>query len=244
MKLVNESVIELTPEEISSKTGVNRSTARKYCRILLKDGDILQPYPSAYCSKSVHGVRFVPLTFHNVDLSVSAPWLDFSERHVEICGCVKMRVLYGIDRRRITGFISSDNGMNKDTVLLILQRFIDVVQARTEKPVENLVIKTLEANRDYYGVRLDCPMCVTKTGLFGVIERIYQKEQDVVRHEFKISKPMSLDEFSALVQGGASAYNLQQGLFMVVQKVESLTEAIEFQNGVLKAMFDKKQKGG
>jgi hypothetical protein len=134
--------------------------------------------------------------------------------------------------------------MDKDTALFAVHRFIDIVEHRTEKPVENLVVKTLEANRDYSGVRLDGVQCVTKTGLFGVIERIYQKEPNLVRHEFKISKPVSLDEFSALVQGGAASYNIQQGQFMLVQEVKLLTEAVKFQNGVLKAMFDKQQKEG
>lgn len=29
---------------------------------------------------------------------------------------------------------------------------------------------------------------------------------------------------------------------MMIQKLENLTEAVKFQNGVLKAMFDKQQK--
>lgn len=47
-----------------------------------------------------------------------------------------------------------------------------------------------------------------------------------------------------LVQGGASSYNLQQGLFMLVQKVESLAEAMKFQNSALKAMFGRQQAKG
>jgi hypothetical protein len=85
--------------------------------------------------------------------------------------------------------------------------------------------------------------------LFGALERIYQKEPNLVRHEFKISKTVSIDEFVALVQGGAASYNIQQGLFMLGQQLRSLTEAQKFQNEqtlsqgrLLKAMFDKQQK--
>lgn len=201
LKLINESQIELSPKEVSTRTGINHSTARKYLRILLGEGEVLQPYHGAYCSKSVHGVRFAPLRVHNVVLSCPALWLDFSQSSEEVCGAVKIRVVYGLDRKRITGFISCDNGMDKDTALFAINRFIEVVESRTKRAVENFVVKTFEVNRDYCGIRLDGVQCVTRKGLFACIERIYQKEPNLVRHEFKVSEPMSLDQFSALIQG-------------------------------------------
>lgn len=241
LKLVNESDVPLTPKEISLKTCVKHSTTRSYLREFYDKGKISQPYPGAYCSNRVHAVRFVPVRVHNLVLSVSAPWLDFHDESVEVSGSVKIRVEYGVERRRITGHISCDSGMDKDALLLAVDRFVDVVKSRTGRVVESVVVRTVEINRDYLGVHLKDVQCITRKRLGDVLERIYQKE-DCVRHEFKISRDMSVDELLALVQAGASSYDLQQGVFMIDQRLENLTEVVKFILRLLKATNDRLSK--
>jgi len=237
LKAIINSSIELTPAEISKRTGIKHSTTRVYLRQLLKEGKIVQPYHGTYCSRITHGMIFAPLRVHNVVLSVSAPWLGFSDDVTEWVGDVKVRVQFGLRRRRITGRISCDSGMDRNAVFFALERFFDIVRERTGCDVEEVVVKTFEVNRDYVGVRIDGCKCYTRKGLFGMIERIYQKEDSLVRSEVKVSKPMSLDEFTALIRGGVSSYNLQQGVFMVMQEVRRLTDAVKFNNeAVLRLM--------
>lgn len=233
LKVIDESEIELTPLEISQKLQIKHSTTRVYLRRLLRQGKVVQPYKGTYCNKITHGMIFVPLRVHNVIVTASALWLGFSDDVVEFTGAVKIRVQYGLQRKKITGRISCDAGMDQNAVLFALNRFSDVVYERTGRRLENVVLKTFEVNRDYQGVRIDGAKCYTLKGLFGVIERIYQKEEDTVRHEVKVSKPMSVDEFQSLIQGGISAYNLQQGLFMLMQEIKGLKETMKFQNEVI-----------
>lgn len=233
LKTIDDSEIELSPLEISTKTAINHSTTKVYLRKLLKEGKIVQPYRGTYCNKITHGMIFAPLRVHNVIVSAFASWLDFSEDVVEFTGGVKVRVQFGLQRHKITGRISCDGGMDRNAVLFALNRFFDLVTERSGRRLENVVLKTFEVNRDYQGVRVDGAKCYTVKGLFDVIERIYQKEDSVVRHEVKVTKSMSVDEFQSLIQGGISSYNLQQGLFMLMQEIKGLKESVKFQNEVI-----------
>ena len=229
LQLIESSEIELTPKEISQRTGINHNTVKKYLRDLASVNKVVQPYTGAYCSKITHGMMFVPLRVHNVVLCVRDLGLCFSDDVVEFVGDVKVRVQFGLQRRKLTGRISCDAGMDRNAVLFALDRCFDIMEKRTGRRVENVVVKTFEVNRDFEKVRLDGSHCFTREGLFGEIERIYQKG-DNVRVEHKISRSMSLEEFDVLLRGGVSGYNLQQAVFALVQENRRLTEAQIFQN--------------
>jgi len=246
LNVIEKSEIELSPKQIQRKTGFKASTIRVYLRRLLKQGKIVQPYTGHYCSKTIHGMVFVPLRVHNLVVQVDAPWLDVSDDVVVWVGDVKVRVQFGLKRKRITGRISCDGGMDKNSVLFALDKFYDVVWLKCGRRVERVVVKTFEVNRDFFGIRLDGVKCYTRRGLHDLIMRIYQKEEDVVRGEYKISKSMTVDEFASLIQGGISSYNLNQFNFMLLKKVESLIEGLKFTNVVLsdvvkvqKALLDR-----
>ena len=249
MNLILASEIELKPVEIASKLKINHSTVRGYCCQLLRDGKVVQPYTGAYCSKITHGMIFVPLRVHNIILGVDAPWLDFSDDVVEWVGSVKVRVQFGRQRRRVTGRISCDGGMDHNAVVFAIQRCYDLIEGRTGRRVENVVVKTFEVNRDYQGVRLDGAKCYTVKGFFDVLERIYQKEASVVRTEHKVTKPMKVDEFQALMRGGVTGFNVTQALFALTQDVKRLGEAQKFNNAlmtkvlkVLEALLDSEDR--
>lgn len=230
---IQKSEIELRPWEIAQKAMVNRSTTRDYLRDLLKEGKVVQPYPGAYCSKIIHGMIVVPVRVHCVILGSSAPWLDFSDDVTEFTGDVKVRVQFGIQRRRITGRVSCDAGMDKNALLFAIDRFFDIVKERTGRDLEEVVVKTFECNRDFFGVRLDGVKCYTKKGLHGVIERIYQKEENVVRYETKFTREMTLDQFRGTILGGIREYDHLQTSFVIMQEVRKLTQAVKFNNEVL-----------
>jgi len=233
------SEVEQTPIGISVKTGINHATTRKYLRRLLHKGKIVQPYKGSYCSKITHGMIFVPLRVHNVCVTSreGLPKRLFDVKVpdvVEYVGDVKMCVQHGTQRRKVSGKISCDAGMDRNAVLFALDRVFELWDEKFGVCVENdVLLKTFEVNRDYQGVRIDGPSCYTKKGLFGVIERIYQKEDDVVRHEFKVDKDMTIGQFQGLIQGGVSTFNLQQGLFMLVEEINGLKKTIMFQNEVI-----------
>ena len=229
LQLIDKSSIPLSPAEIASKLERNPSSVRGVCRELVKTGIIVQPYSGYYCSKSTHRV-LVPLRCHNIALRCSVGEDVEHWENVEVVGGVKVGVCFGAYRRRITGFVACDSGMSLDACLLALNRWFDVAEKRLGHPLGEVELRTVEFNRDYVGVRLDGSLrCWTRRGLLGVIERIYQR-RDCVRHEWKISKPMGLTEFEALLDEtdpllfGKSSHKAQKRNIRVLRQIKIFLE--------------------
>jgi hypothetical protein len=237
--VINENERELSPIEIFDKLRekypewvVKPPTIRCLLRRLNMKGKVVQPYPGTYCNKITYGVRFVPLLVHNIALTVLLIEDITHWENVETVGGVKVEVIFGAERRKISGKISCDAGMSKSACLFAVHRWIDIAEDRLGHSLpETLSITSFEQNRDFVGCRLDGNFrCVTKEGLFGVIERVYQKEENVVRVEHKVSKSMSFSEFESLLQGGVTGYNATQLTFNMLQRVDRLTDVVRFQN--------------
>jgi hypothetical protein len=241
LTVVTEAELELTPLGIAQKLHakyptfeINHASIRKYCRRLLQQNKLLQPYPGAYCNKITYGMRFVPLTVHNVGLRVNL--CEDVESWVcdEFVGDVKVHVCFGSQRRKVSGYIANDFGMGKDACLFAIHRWFDIAEQRLGRSLpEPLELTSFEQNRDYNGLRIDGVQCVTKKGLDGMIERVYQKEEGLVRAEHKVSKSMTFTEFESLLQGGVAGYNQTQAQFALMQQVGALTNALKFTNSRL-----------
>jgi hypothetical protein len=231
VKLIETSEIELTPLQVAQKLHVNHSSVRVYLPQLVAQNRLVTPYKGAYCSQITYGVRFQGLKVHNI-VAVGFADFDVHDEVVEVVGSVKVRVVFGIERKKVSIFISCDAGMDKNSCLLALHRGFDIVKCKLGKDLEQIELKTFELNRDYLGVRVDRPTCITRVGLYDMVERVYQKEEGV-RHEWKVNKSMSLLEFESLLQGGVSSYNITQANFVLVQEVRKLAEALKYTNAQL-----------
>jgi len=249
LTVIEESELELTPIGIAQKLHekypsfeINHGSIRKYCRRLLEKNRLLQPYPGAYCNKIAYGMIFVPLTVHNISLRVSLSEDVDSWVCDERVGDVKVHVCFGAQRRKVSGYIANDFGMGKDACLFAVHRWFDIAEKHLGRSLpEPLEVTTFEQNRDFGGLKLDGVQCVTKTGLDGMIERVYQKQEGLVRAEHKVSKSMTFTEFESLLQGGASGYNQTQAQFALMQQVGQLTEALKFTNSRLLEMEKQNQ---
>ena len=241
LHVVSEASFELSPLAIAQRIHekypdymANHASVRKICRRLLQRNLLLQPYPGAYCNKITYGMRFVPLTVHNVGLRVSLCEDVESWVRDEFVGDVKVHVCFGSERRKVSGYIANDRGMGKDACLFAVHRWFDIAEKRLGHALpEPLELTSFEQNRDFNGLRIDGVQCVTKKGLDGVIERVYQKEEGLVRAEHKVSKSMTFTEFESLLQGGVPGYNQTQAQFALMQQVGQLTEALKFTNSRL-----------
>jgi hypothetical protein len=240
LRAVENSEIELTPAEIARKihapnkpsTG-QYTTVRVFCRRLLEKGAIRQPYPGAYCSKITHGVRFEPLSVHNITLrSFVCQDIAHWEKD-EVVGGVKIHVCFGSERRKVTGYIACDvGGMSHDACLLALNRWFDLVNSRLGFQLNDLEILTFECNKDYHGIRLDGVQCITRTGLSGMIDRIYQKEDAMVRAECKVITPVSVNKLEQAL-GNFEGFQSSQQLYEIKREVMRNTEAVKFNNSRL-----------
>lgn len=233
VKVVEASEIELTPLQIAEKVHANHSTVRVYLPQLVAQNRLITPYKGAYCSKITYGVRFQGVLVHNV-VAVGRADVDCHFEVVEVVGSVKVRVLFGVERQKVSIFISCDAGMDRNSCLLALDKGFGIVRDKLGVDLDDIELKTFELNRDYLGVRVDRSTCVTRVGLYDMVERVYQKEQGV-RHEFKVTQNMALKDFEALLQGGVSTANITQSNFAMLQEVRKLTEALKFTNSQLVA---------
>ena len=243
--IIDASEVELTPAEITRKIHDDGSenwnpkmirpgqytTVRVVCARLLQKGLVIQPYPGAYCNKITYGVRFVPLAVHNVRLHSN---LCQNVKHWEIdevVGGVKISVVFGKERRKVSGFISCDiGGMSHDACLLAVNRWFDIVEHHLGWELTDLVLTTFELNKDSAGVRIDGVQCITKRDLYGMIERTYQKEESLVRKEWKVSKPMSINKFEEALQKGLASMDSAQSVSELKKEVKLVGEAMKFNN--------------
>ena len=239
--IIDASEVELKPCEIAriihsprKPTHGQYTTVRGVCSKLLQKGLVLQPYPGAYCNKITYGVRFVPLSVHNISLrSFVCQDVKHWEKD-EFVGGVKIHVCFGSERRKISGYIACDvGGMSHDACLLALNRWFDLVNDRLDFQLNDLEILTFECNKDYHGIRLDGVQCITKIDLYGMVERVYQKEEALVRKERKITKPMSVNRFEQAISKGFADIEKAQHAFELREEVKRNTEALKYANSRL-----------
>jgi hypothetical protein len=149
-------------------------------------------------------------------------------------GGVKIHVCFGSERRKLSGFIACDvGGMSHDACLLALNRWFDVAEKHLGWELNDLELLTFECNKDYYGVRIDGVSCVTKKDLFGMVERVYQKEENLVRKEWKITEPTSVTAFEAALRKGVENHDRVQASFELKEEVKRVAEAMKFANSRL-----------
>ena len=102
--------------------------------------------------------------------------------------------------------------MSHDACLLALNRWFDIVQDHLGWQLNDLQILTFECNKDYHGIRIDGVLCVTKTDLFGMVERVYQKEANLVRKEQKTVVAMSVNKFEEAISKGFNDSAILRGI--------------------------------
>ena len=240
-QIIDASEVELKPCEIARKIHAPRkptpgqySTVRFFCSKLLQKAAIIQPYSGAYCNKITYGVRFVPLSVHNISLR-SFVCQDVKHWEMdEFVGGVKIHVCFGSERRKISGYLACDvSGMSHDACLLALNRWFDLVNDHLGFQLNDLEILTFECNKDYHGIRLDGVQCITKIDLYGMVERVYQKEESLVRKERKITKPMSVNRFEQAISKGFADTERSQHAFELREEVKRNTEALKYANSRL-----------
>ena len=239
--IIDSSEIELRPAEIARKlhapnkpTRGEYTSVRIFCRKLLEKGLIIQPYLGAYCNKITYGVRFVPLSVHNISLRSFVCQDVKSWEKDEFVGGVKIHVCFGQERHKVSGYIACDvGGMSHDACLLALNRWFDIVHNHLGFQLNDLQILTFELNKDYHGLRIDGVQCITRTDLFGMIERVYQKEESLVRKEQKTVTPMSVNKFEEAISKGFNEHSNAQANFELKQAVKGNSEALKYTNSRL-----------
>ena len=198
-----------------------------------KKGRFVSPILELTAAKSPTGCDLSPLSVHNITLrSFVCQDIAHWEKN-EAVGGVKIHVCFGSERRKVTGYIACDiGGMSHDACLLALNRWFDLVNSRLGFQLNALEILTFECNKDYRGIRIDGAQCITRTSFCGMIDRIYQKEDAMVRAECKVITPVSVNKLEHAI-GNFEGFQSAQQLYEIKREVRLNTEAVKFNNSRL-----------
>jgi hypothetical protein len=111
-----------------------------------------------------------------------------------------------------------------------LQRWFDNAEEHLGRSLGDVLITTVEFNRDFIGIQLDGSLhCYTRNDLNGFVERLYQRD-DSLRHEYKVSRKMSVTQFEALLDRGPLEFGLASSIHLLLSKFDALVQAQKFQN--------------
>jgi hypothetical protein len=164
-------------------------------------------------------------------LSAPATWLSTITRGVnEQIGDIRVRVVFGLKRKKVTCFISRNVGVDYSEVAMAVELFRLHVALRTAHMLETeeIEVHTCEFLEDYEQLRLDGVKCVTVKSFLGALERVYNKEHGL-RSEVKV-QPENVNTIMGLLKGGVTSYNILQSQFMIIQEIRCLTDAVKGSN--------------
>ena len=234
--------IEYSAKQIAVLIGERSSSVRSCLWRLLRENYVVRTHRGFYRWSNVARPRDgvgKPPRVHNLILSLKPPNNvknpERKEYRSKIDGDnVEIRLCYGEKRRKITVWISCDEGLDDRKLDETLDRIWSIISDFYHfKPSEDKVmVVSYELNKNYTACRLNGVKCVTLKDFRGWINRIYQKGQDVVRCEVK-GKNIRLDQLSKFLREELTPYNVSQDLFTLTDRVEKLTKAIKFQNRLI-----------
>lgn len=243
LETVEKSLVPITPIEISRKTGISHSSARRVTRNLEHKGFIKRLYRGHYVTPrnertirgvglgvSLGGLGVVSYGLHCLVLkgrlegSVVSRWVggkacvvyDSEFFTVRIMGYANGTVIVYVDCKDDYSFNLSEFQL----LLAFLSAVLDV-------DVSGFEAVTYEFNHDLAGVKLEGVKAVTVKALNGAFKRAYQKSKDVVRVEGKDSVPLPLTQVSALLQGGVPYYELVQSNAMLAKAIQAREQGEE-----------------
>ncbi|MCD6465736.1 hypothetical protein J7L27_05165, partial [Candidatus Bathyarchaeota archaeon] len=233
---------EYSAKQIAVLIGERSSSVRSCLWRLLRENYVVRTHRGFYrwsnVARARDGVGELPRV-HNLILSLKPPNNVKPPEHKEYRfkidgGKVKIRLCYGEKRRKITIWISCDEGLDdkklNETLDKIWSTISDLYQFKPSE--DKVMVRSYELNKDYVACRIDGVKCVTLKDFRGWFMRIYQKEPNVVRCEIK-GRNMTLDQLYNSLSVGLMPYNISQTLSTLTDRVEKLTEAIKFQNGLI-----------
>ena len=230
--------------QISKDLSLKSGSTRRRLTDLWRRGVVSRPYRGHYeLSQRLDRVRNITdgvgdrrrALLHNVTIQVdgvvfSCKVPDF----VRDFGDVKIRILFGKERGKITGTIAKDAGLTWSEWVLSVEVFLGEIGRVLGRVIamDEVYISSFELADDFLNRRLDSVKCLTLRDFLGNLERIYQKGDDI-RREIKTSQPMSVVDLMAFYQGGLTSYSIFQSQGLLIQELRNTNESIDNQTKYL-----------
>lgn len=118
--------------------------------------------------------------------------------------------------------------MTKQLCFMAVDKWLSIAEKRLGREVsEELVVSSVEFNKDYLG-RLDGEIhCATRQDLKDTIERVYQKDDDLIRQELKLNSLMSVARLEKMFNSdGLNGVLGQQANNALEERLEGIERAM------------------
>jgi hypothetical protein len=228
LETIEQSSIPITPLEISQITKIKGSAVRKTLERLVKKRFIQKIDYGLYASLK-----------YNVTLesSVGKGECDWGPR----LHCLRLRAsgLLGDpgDQKRDLGVVRvtaqrykngsgdvfvdcvRDYSLDYGAFRLLLDAIRPDLEWLGVDDWRKMMVSSFEFNNDWQGIRLDGVKAITVKAFDGSFRRIYNKRFGL-RDEVKVVGARRVEDVLLLMQGGVSAYTLQQFLYQTLQQLE------------------------
>ncbi|MDD4157665.1 MAG: hypothetical protein PHY08_13960, partial [Candidatus Cloacimonetes bacterium] len=115
---------------------------------------------------------------------------------------LKGRFGIGSKSKKASIHLATNNPINISSLNILALYFLKLIEPNYNYPlnIDNIVIRSIEFNKDYINLRLDGLKSITFTSLCYQY-KLYQKKQGL-RQEHKINLPINIPEIFSMLQGG------------------------------------------
>lgn len=231
-----------TPKMLAGKTGINVNTiksilpklplVKKKLRglyIVEKGGDGTIPTAKG---------ELMDWNFHNCHLSTTIlPSECHEQSHEMSLDLINLKFNISL-KGRCTCSVATKYPINCSSIVLVSKLFRDWLEKfNIEKSNKDIMISTIEFNRDYSNVKMEGVKCVTVDSLTTQF-KLYQKKIGL-RVEHKTKVPMTVDNIIDMLTHSPSSLDVNVKLSETRSQLSRLTERTEKNTQLMWKMMDK-----
>ena len=235
LHLLSLSDRPLRPCEIAQETKIKANQVRARLTELRRADKVRRDFPGHYMCDPRYGVgRSLPRV-QNLQVQAGVPVrLEHKGRpgrgHVEriVWGDLSITIQFGFKNQQVNYYVGAPRGLDLDGYRLC-QTVVEERLARMgylAPPRGDWMVIRYELLFDHQSVVLEGVKCLTWKDLEGTLEKYYNKDEGM-RREIRSSKPTSVRDLEALIQGGVTANTVLQGLNVLRSDVSSLVDVVK-----------------
>ena len=233
-----------TPSEISRFTSINVNTIKS---ILPKMVEIRKIHRGLYKVvnggdgvDTAHASRLTHWNFHNCILSTQLTVFHSEPRNsTQSCGNINLKFVLGT-KGKATMNLSSENPLNISSISLASRLFIELLKHHTNERItaKNILVKTIEFNKDYSNLRLDGLRCVTVDSLVEQF-KVYQKKLGL-RIEHKTKVHFNVENIVEMLTNNPNSLEQNIKLQHMQKQMNRITNSLKLTNELLFKITDRR----
>ncbi|MFW5847102.1 MAG: hypothetical protein ACOCUU_03010 [Nanoarchaeota archaeon] len=182
---------------------------------------------------------------HNVTLTYDLPNYSGKKINKTISSeLITFRFGIGAKTKKATLHLSTDYPIEISSLNIYCIHFLELIKQNYQDKlsIKNILIRSIEFNKDYFGLRLDGLKSISFTSLCYQY-KIYQKKQGL-RQEHKINLHIGIPEIFSMLQKGDYSLEVYSELNSLRKEQKILVDSNRKIQGFLFALLDKLNHSG